>query len=364
MTQWGRLTGAALVGLLALTACGSDDTSGNDASDAAVNCPKGSLNGEGSTAQKNAIDDAIAAYGVKCADATVNYNASGSGAGISQFIAGKVEFAGSDSALKTELKDGKIEADEAKKRCAGSEAWNLPMITGPIAVAYKLNGVQLSLNGEVAAKLFLGQITKWNDPAIAALNPGATLPNLPVKVFFRSDESGTTDNFTKWLKAAAPSVWTADPGKKWTGKGEGKEKSVGVVQGASTTEGSLTYVEWSFARDAKLGISKIDNGAGAVELNANTVAKTVSTAQQTGVGNNLALSLNYATKEAGAYPVVLVSYEIVCSKGLAADKTAFVKSFLKHLASEETQNSLTEFGYVPLPADVRTKVAAAIEAIS
>jgi phosphate transport system substrate-binding protein len=366
--RMGRFAGVALVGALALAACGSDNNVGaasGSTSNAASDCPTGTLNSEGSSAQKNAIEEAIASYGSTCPDVTVNYNPTGSGAGIKQFVAGQVDFAGSDSALKTEPKDGKIEADEAAKRCEGNPAWNLPMVTGPIAVAYKVKGLdKLVLTPDVAAQIFLGKITSWDDPAIAKVNPGATLPKESIKVFFRSDESGTTENFTKWLNASAPSVWTADPGKSWTGKGEGKEKSAGVTDAVNSSEGGITYTEWSYARDAKLGVAQIDNGGGAVELTPETVAKSVATAKQKGTGNDLALSLDYATKVAGAYPVILVTYEIVCSKGLDAGKTALVKSFLGHFASEDFQKTLPDLGYAPLPDSVRTEVAAAVEAIS
>jgi phosphate transport system substrate-binding protein len=369
MKRMGQLAGVALVGALALTACGSDDNTGTtnagSTSSASSDCPTGTLNAEGSSAQKNAIDEAIAAYGSTCPDVTVNYNPTGSGSGIKQFIAGQVDFAGSDSSLKTEPKDGAVEADEAAKRCQGNPAWNLPMVTGPIAVAYKLQGVdKLVLTPEVAAKIFLGRITSWDDPAIAKINPGVTLPQEAVKPFFRSDESGTTENFTTWLAASAPEVWTAEPGKSWTGKGEGKEKSAGVTDAVNSSEGGITYTEWSYARDARLGVAQIDNGGGPVELTPQTVASSVATATQKGTGNDLALDLDYATKEPGAYPVILVTYEIVCSKGLDADKTALVKSFLTHFASEEFQQTLPDIGYAPLPDAVRSKVAAAVEAIS
>ncbi|KQX62120.1 phosphate-binding protein [Angustibacter sp. Root456] len=369
MKRMGQLAGVALVGALALTACGSDNNTGTtnagSTSSASSDCPTGTLNAEGSSAQKNAIDEAIASYGSICPDVTVNYNPTGSGSGIKQFIAGQVDFAGSDSALKTEPKDGKVEAEEAAKRCQGNPAWNLPMVTGPIAVAYKLKGVdKLVLTPDVAAKIFLGQITSWDDPAIAKINPGVTLPKEAIKPFFRSDESGTTENFTKWLSASAPTVWTAEPGKSWTGKGEGKEKSAGVTSAVNSSEGGITYTEWSYARDAKLGVAQIDNGGGPVELTPETVAKSVATATQKGSGNDLALKLDYATKEPGAYPVILVTYEIVCSKGLDADKTKLVKSFLTHFASEDFQKTLPDIGYAPLPDSVRTKVTTAIEAIS
>jgi phosphate transport system substrate-binding protein len=368
--QLAGLTGIALVGTLALTGCGSDNNATANAgasggtTTGASDCPTGTLNGEGSSAQKNAIEEAIRTFQEKCKGATVNYSATGSGAGIKQFTAGQVDFGGSDSPLKTTEKDGKIEATEAEKTC-GSPAWNLPMVTGPVAFAYNLKGVDnLVITPEVAAKIFNGAITKWNDPAIVAVNKDAQLPDMAVKVFFRSDDSGTTENFTKWLSAAAPSVWTAEAGKKWTGKGEGKPQNTGVATAVKSTEGGVTYTEWSFAKDNNLGIAKIDNGGGPVELTAESVGKSVATAKQVGEGNDLSLKLDYATKEAGAYPILLVAYEIVCSKAKSPAKVALTKAFLKHFSSTETQQSLESLGYAPLPAAVQTKVAAAVDALS
>ena len=369
----GLVAGVALVGSIALSACGSDNNPGTDAaasgsssSTAASDCPEagGTLNAEGSSAQKNAIEEAIASFQDACEGTTINYNPTGSGAGIKQFIAGQVDFAGSDSALKTVEKDGKIEAKEAEAFC-GSAAWNLPMVTGPIAIAYNLKGVdKLVLTPAVAADIFSGKVKTWNDKAIAAVNSGVTLPAEPIKVFFRSDESGTTENFTKYLKAAAPSGWTAEPGKAWTGKGEGKQKSDGVAGAVKATEGGITYAEWSYAKDNKLGIAQIDNGAGPVELTGNTVGKAVAAAKQDGSGHDLRLKLDYATKEAGAYPILLVTYEIVCSKGKDPKKTELTKAFLRHFAAADTQKGLEEIGYAPLPSEVQAKVEAAISALS
>lgn len=364
-----QVAALALVGSIALAACGSDNntSAGGDSSassPAAGDCVAGTLSAEGSSAQKNAIEEAISSYGDKCSGATINYNPTGSGAGIKQFIAGQVDFAGSDSALKTVAKDGKVEKDEADKAC-GSPAWDIPMVTGPIAIAYNVKGVdKLVLNADVAAKIFLGKITTWNDPAIAALNSGVTLPKTLIKVFFRSDESGTTENFTKYLNAAAPSVWTAEPAKAWTGKGEGKEKSAGVSGAVKGTDGGVTYTEWSYAKDNGLGVAQIDNGSGPVELTGESVGKAVSAASQSGQGNDLALKLDYTTKEAGAYPILLVTYEIVCSKAKDAEKGKLIKAFLKHFAAADTQQGLEEIGYAPLPDSVRTKVTAAIDALS
>jgi phosphate transport system substrate-binding protein len=375
-----RLSGAALVGSLALSACGSDNNSttagsgssgsgasssaGGASSSANTACAKGTLSGEGSTAQQNAIEEVISQFQDACAGATVNYNPTGSGAGIKQFNAGQVDFAGSDSALKTEMKDGVVEQAAADKQC-GSPAWNLPMVTGPIAVAYKLNGVdKLILTPDVIAKIFTGQITTWNDPAIAKVNPGVTLPSAAIKVFFRSDESGTTENFTKYLKGAAPKVWTADPAKKWTGKGEGKEKTAGVAGAVKATEGGITYAEWSAAKDNNLSMAQVDNGAGPVTLTGESAGKAVAAAKQVGTGNNIKLSLDYTTKTAGTYPIVLVTYEIVCSKGKDPAKAKLLQSFLKQFSSPEQQKALETIGYAPLPAEVATKVTSAIDALS
>ncbi len=382
VSRISALTAIAVTGALALTACASESktpttnagngtsassgTSGSTGS-GAVDCFTGELKPEGSSAQKNAIDEAIASYGEQCKSAKINYNSSGSGTGIKQFIAGQASWAGSDSALKTEGKNGgKSEVAQAEAAC-GSPAWNLPMVTGPIAIAYNLKDVgKLTLTPAVAADIFAGRVKTWNDPAIAAINSGVNLPATPIKVFFRAEESGTTENFGKYLVAAAGDKWqlNADNPKKWPGAGEGKEKSAGVAEGVKSTDGGITYVEWSYAKDNKLGIAAIDNGAGAVELTSESVGRAVASAKQVGQGNDLALKLDYATKQAGAYPIILVTYEIVCSKNKDAELGKGIKSFLKHFASADVQQGLEEIGYAPLPKEMEDKVLTAIDALS
>lgn len=368
ITSIARVSGVALAGALALTGCSSESSSdssksGSD-SKAAADCGSKALKAEGSTAQANAIEDAINKYQDACEKASVTYNGTGSGNGIKQFIAKQVDFAGSDSALKTKPKDGKIEVDEAKKAC-GSDAWNIPMVTGPIAVSYNLKDVKdpITLTPALLADIFNGKITKWNDPAIAKVNSGVSLPSKDIKVFFRSDESGTTENFTKYLNKAAADKWTAEPAKKWSGKGEGKAKTAGVASAVKSTDGGITYAEWSAAKDNGLQIAKIDNGGGAVELTGESAGKAIAAAKIDGKGNDLRLKLDYATKEKGVYPIVLVTYEIVCSKYADAETGKSVKSFLNHFASEDVQKGLEEQGYAPLPAEVQTKVKTAVNAI-
>ena len=381
ITRIGRVPAIALVGALALSACGSDDNSGgNDGGDSGngssaasadgsgapaaggdVDCGSKALTAEGSTAQDNAIQEAISSFESVCADQKVTYNGTGSGDGIKKFIAGQVSFAGSDSALKGT--DGKTEVQDAAKAC-GSPAWNIPMVTGPISIAYNLQGVdKLVLTPALLADIFQGKIKTWNDPQIAAVNKGVTLPAKPIKPFFRSDESGTTENFTKYLKGSAPAKWTAEPAKQWSGKGEGKAKTAGVASAVKSTDGGITYAEWGAAKDNKLGVAQIDNGAGPVELTGESAGKAIAAAKIDGQGNDLKLKLDYATKEAGAYPIVLVTYEIVCSKYKDAATAKGVKAFLNHFSSEDTQKGIEEIGYAPLPDEIRSKVSTAINAI-
>jgi phosphate transport system substrate-binding protein len=378
--RYGRLGGVLLAGSLTLAACGSDDnsedvtqpgatpvttpvtqaTAAASAAPAAIGCGSGTLNGEGSTAQGNAVSEWISKYQAKCSGVTINYNGTGSGAGIKQFSAAQVDWAGSDSALKPE------EVDAAKSRCGGNDAWNLPLVVGPIAVAYNLSGVSnLVLDGATIAKIFSGKITRWDDQAIKDLNPSATLPGKDIKVFFRSDESGTTENFEKYLAAAGGGNYTATPSKKFSGGvGEGQAKSQGVGQAVKATDGGITYVEYSIAKDSQLGVAKVKTGGGEVELTAESAGKALAAASAEGSGNDLKLKLDYNTSAAGAYPIVLVTYEIVCSKGLDPAKTELLRGFLNYAGSAEGQNAISGIGYGVLPPDLQTKVLAAVAAVS
>lgn len=362
--------GAVAVGAMTLVACGSDNnaassgSTGSVASDATCE-GKDSLSAAGSSAQKNAMDNFTATYIAVCkekgVDVKIAYNPSGSGDGRTQFIAKQIDFAGSDSAIKGD------QAVAAKDRCAGNDAWNLPLVFGPVAIAYNLDGVDtLTLNGEVLAKIFSGGITKWNDPAIAALNEGVDLPDEAITPIVRSDSSGTTDNFQQYLTTASNGAWTKGAGSDFVGGvGEGAKGSAGVAQAVAGSPGSITYVEKSFADQNSLTVAQIDSGAGAVELSDETAAKAIEGATfATEAVGDLTLNLDsiYGTQEAGAYPIVLATYSIVCSNGYDADTSAAVKSFLTS-AANEGQTGLAEQGYVPLPGTVQDKLNASIAAI-
>lgn len=364
------VSATAITGLT-LTACGSDNNTGSSSSTAAsgssgsssssADCGgKNALTAEGSTAQQNAIAVFNQVWGQKCPGKNLSYNPTGSGAGVTQFIAGQVDFAGSDSALS------KDQPDAAAKRCGGNPAWNLPLVFGPVALAYNLPGVdKVVVNGDVLAKIFSGAITNWNDPAIAALNAGASLPDQKITPIYRSDSSGTTDNFQKYLTAAAPESWTKGAGKEFQGgAGEGAQKSAGVVQAVQATPGAIGYVEKGFATQAGVPVAQIDTGSGAVELTDESAKKAIDAAKFKADGNDLVLDLDsiYGTKEAGAYPLILATYEIVCSKGYDADTAAAVKSFLT-VAANYGQDGLPAAGYVPLPDAFKQRLLTAVNAI-
>jgi phosphate transport system substrate-binding protein len=358
----GYVAGIAFSAILALTACGSDNTSsgsGADASAAASNCVGGSLNAQGSSAQKNAMDEWIKKYQGQCSDAKISYEPTGSGAGIQAFISGTADFSGSDSALKD------TEQPQANAKCPGGQALNLPMVVGPIAVVYNLDGVDgLQLDAATLAKIFSGKVTKWNDPAIASQNSGAKLPTTAIQTVHRSDESGTTDNFTKYLSKTAEKDWTYSNAKAWKAPGgTGAKGSDGVSQAVKTSPGSIAYVELSFAQNNDLKMAKIKNGAGEyTELTGESAGKTIAGAKIEGTGNDLKMSIDYSTTEPGAYPVVLVTYEIACSKG--SPKAAAIKGFLTYTSSTGGQSALSDLGYAPLPDSVRTKVATSVAALS
>ncbi|MFD0691595.1 phosphate ABC transporter substrate-binding protein PstS [Actinomadura fibrosa] len=363
-SRLAALGGVVIAGALALSACGSDDNSSGDASSAPtgdIDCAKASVNAAGSSAQKNAIEEWTKIYAQKCAGANLNYNPSGSGAGIQAFTSGQVAFAGSDSALKPE------ETGPAKQRCQGNNALNLPMVVGPVAVVYNVQGVDgLKLSSETIASIFSGKIKTWNDPAIAKENAGAKLPSSPIKPIYRSDESGTTENFTNYLHTTAPKVWTWEKAKKWPNStGQGAPKSDGVSSQVKSTAGAISYVELSYATNNKLQTAQVKNGAGEyTALSPESASKAVAGAQVVGTGNDVALKIDYTTKEAGAYPIVLVTYEIACEKGLPAEQSKFVKSFLTYTSSADGQKVLTGLGYAPVPDSVLTKVQASVKALS
>jgi phosphate transport system substrate-binding protein len=363
----------AISGALVLTACGSDNntaspspsgsSSASSASD--IKCDgNGQLLASGSSAQQNAVDAWVQAYQAACSGTTINYKASSSGEGIIDFTQGTDAFAGSDSPLKPE------EVTAAKKSCtSGGTPINIPMVGGPIAIGYNVSGVDnLTLDASTIAKIFNSKITKWNDPAIKALNPGVTLPSTKIQAFHRQDESGTTDNLTKYLGTAAKADWPYPHAKAFAGKGgQSAAKSAGVAAQVKQTDGAIGYFELSYATASSIKTAKIATGApSAVDASSANASTGIASAKVVGTGADLALDLSstYTTKAANAYPITLVTYEIACDKGNKASTLPLMKSFLTYTSSEAGQAKLSAAGYAPLPSEIATKVRATVAGLS
>ncbi|MBX7549494.1 phosphate ABC transporter substrate-binding protein PstS [Streptomyces sp. NPDC004232] len=360
----------AVSGALALTACGSDNTgggsnaSGNPSSAtnaSAIKCDgaKGQLLSDGSSAQKNAIDAWVKNFSQACG-VQINYKAGGSGAGVTSFTQGQIPWAGSDSALKP------AEVAASKKVCSGGQGIDLPMVGGAIAIGYNLNGVDnLVLDAPTLAKIFDGKINNWNDPAIAKLNPKAKLPDLKIQAFHRSDDSGTTDNFTKYLKASTPDNWKYSGGKTWQASGgQSAAQSSGVAQQVKQTNGAIGYFELSYVGDGVKAASIATGAAQPVAPSTDSATKAIAAAKVVGTGQDLSLKLDYNTKVDGAYPITLVTYEIACDKGNKADTLPTVKSFLNYIASEDGQKILSGISYAPMPDEIISKVRTTVAGLS
>jgi phosphate transport system substrate-binding protein len=368
LDRFAAALGLLATGALVLSACGSDNdaqtgaaTSGT--SSAKVTCGgTKTLKASGSTAQANAMARFVHAFEQACPSQTLNYTANGSGAGVTEFVGKQTDFGGSDVPLRTE------EYGKAQQRC-GSPAWNLPVVFGPIAVTYNVKGVDtLALDGPTAARIFNGHITAWDDPAIKALNTGATLPAEPIHVVFRSDQSGTTDNFQEYLDAASAGAWGKGVGKTFNGGvGEGAKGNDGTSAAVKNTEGSITYNEWSFAQAQKLTMAQIVTSAGSdpVSISTDSVGKTISGAMIKGQGNDLVLDTNsfYKPAQAGAYPIVLATYEVVCSKYPDPQLGTAVKAFLQATIGPG-QKGLADNGYIPIPDAFKSRLSTAVNAIT
>ena len=359
------LTATAVV----LSACGGNNNATGGSTTTGPGSPtvtcggKPTLKASGSTAQANAMAQFVKAFERACPGQTLNYTDNGSGAGISDFIGNQNDFGGSDSRMVPS------EYAAAQQRC-GSPALNLPVVFGPIAITYNVKDLtSLILDGPTAAKIFNGAISRWNDPAIRALNAGVTLPAEPIRVVFRTDDSGTSDNFQKYLDTASGDAWGKGAGRKFKGgAGEGAEGNDGTAAAVKRTEGAVSYNEWSFAQAQQLNMAKIITSAGPdpVAISADSVGKTISGANVLKKqGNDLAIDTIsfYRPNQPGSYPIVLATYEIVCSKYRDPQVGKAVRAFLQSTI-DAGQNGLADNGYIPIPDALKSRLSTAVNAIS
>lgn len=365
-TRAAAVLSLLLVGALVLSGCsGNTNSSGSNANSGSVQCGgKKKLKASGATAQENAMEQFVYAYVHACPGYTLDYNANGSGAGVTDFVNNETDLAGSGDPLNP----SKGQPERAAQRC-GSPAWDLPTVFEPIAVTYHLNGVStLKLDAPTTAKIFNGGITSWNDPAITALNPGTGMPNTPIHVFFRSDQSANTSNFEKYLDAASNGAWGKGSSQKFDGGvGDGAAGDNGTSAAVQNTDASITYNEWSFAVGKQLTMAQIITSAGPdpVSITKDTVSKTIAGAKIVGQGNDLVLDLSsfYKPTQSGAYPIVEATYEVVCSKYPDSATGTAVKAFMQ-AAIGPGQDGLDQYGSIPLPSSFQEKLTTAVNAIS
>jgi phosphate transport system substrate-binding protein len=340
------------------TACGTDDNSARLGATRAPQAPvagagdQATLSGAGATFPATLVQEWIKHYRTLAPGVTVNYQAIGSGAGIQQLTSRTVDFAGSD----VPLKDSEVAATGGPGAVV-----QVPWTAGGVAVEYNLPGLdELRLTPEALAGIFAGRITRWNDPAIKAGNPQASLPAAGIQVVHRSDGSGTTQVFTDYLKAVAPDVWTFPTGKDWPAgtAGTGAKGSDGVTAAVKQSTGSIGYAEPSFPKQAGLGIATVRNAAGRfVAPTADAVSAALAGASVRPDGT---LELNYEPPSPVAYPIASPSYLMFYRAASDAAKDTALRHFAEW-AITDGQALAEGLDYAPLPEVVQTSALGAVK---
>jgi len=364
----GAVASAAALSLL-LAACGpsneTDETSsatdGATTTDAMADL-SGTLNGAGASSQESAMEAWRAGFTADNADVIVNYDPVGSGGGRTQFLDGATSFAGSDSLMDEE------EYALAADRCDGDAgAIHVPMYISPIAVIFNLPGISsVNMTADVIAQIFDGKITTWNDAALADINPDVELPATAITMVHRADESGTTSNFTDYLEKAS-TMWPYEKSGDWPNDlGESGPGTSAVVQIVQDTEGAIGYADASRAGD--LGTAALGVGEEWVPFSAEAAAAVVDAsplAEGANGANDLAYKLDRTTTASGAYPLVLVSYHILCQQYDDADELALVTSFLKYVASDAgQQQAASAAGSSPISSGLSSEITAILDGIA
>ncbi|MCW3492012.1 phosphate ABC transporter substrate-binding protein PstS [Microbacterium sp. SSM24] len=354
----------AAIAALALAGCASNETPGEPSGSAPVSDLKGAIAGGGASSQEVAVQTWTAGVQGANPDVDITYDPSGSGAGRDSFIAGAVQFAGSDRAFKAE----EI-TDSTFAGCVeDTDIVELPLYISPIAVIFNVEGVEsLDLDAATIAGIFAGQITNWNDAAIADQNPDATLPDLAITPVVRSDKSGTTGNFTDYLAATAESVWTFGSVEEWPATSvtpESAQGTSGVVAAVEGGSGTIGYADASRAGDLGTVAIKVGDEYIAYSPEAAAKAADVSTLEEGRGAGDLAIKIDRTTTEAGAYPLILISYSIACEQYQDAAAAPIVKAYLSYAASVQGQDeAAAAAGSAPISDELRDQVNAAIELI-
>jgi phosphate transport system substrate-binding protein len=358
-TRWAAVT-AAVLGLVIVSACSSNNSTSTSSTPAGSTSPSssggslsGTLNASGSTFQTPYQQAAIQAFKSVQPGMTVNYGAGGSGKGRSDLASGVTNFGGSDSPIpSSEMANFK-----------GKTVLYFPVFLGPITMSYNLPGISsLKLDPTTIAKIFSAKITTWNDPAIKADNPGVNLPSTHITIAVRSDSSGTTQNFSLFLMTAAPSVWTLGSSStiSWPSTARAGSGNPGVAQIVKSTQGAIGYVDYADAKASGLTYASVKNKAG------NYIAPSASSASLAGNGITVKPDLTFHavwSSNPQAYPITYQSWDLVYAKQPNANDAAMLKAYIGYLIGDG-QSLLGNLGYAPLPTSLKAKAQAQLSQIT
>ena len=361
---------SGIVMLASVAACGDNTAATTDNSSSSDSTSKstpisGNFSGAGASSQQAAVEAWIAGFQGTNPEAKIAYNPSGSGAGVQTFLTGATAWAGSDKALADD------EVEQSKSVCTEGTAFDVPVYISPIAVVFNLKGVSdagkhINMDAATIAKIFDGKITKWNDPAIADQNKDLKLPDTAITVVHRSDKSGTIQNFVSYFKDVTPDNWTYDLSENWPNEvGQGAKGTSGVISTVKQADGTIGYADFSQVGD--LGTVAVKVGDKYNEISAEAGSKVIGDSKQDDTvkgDNRIVIKINHATEAEGAYPIVLVSYDIVCPAYKDTKQAEFAKAWLTYVTSDEGQKAAQDAaGTAPLPSSLKSEITKSIEAI-
>lgn len=361
---------SGIVMLASVAACGDNTATTTDNSSSSDSASKstsisGNFSGAGASSQQAAVEAWIAGFQGTNPEAKIAYNPSGSGAGVQTFLTGATAWAGSDKALADD------EVEQSKSVCTEGTAFDVPVYISPIAVVFNLKGVSdagkhINMDAATIAKIFDGKITKWNDPAIADQNKDLKLPDTAITVVHRSDKSGTTQNFVSYFKDVTPDNWTYDLSENWPNEvGQGAKGTSGVISTVKQADGTIGYADFSQVDDLGTVAVKVGDKYNKISVEAGSKVIGDSKQDDTVKGDNrIVIKINHATEAEGAYPIVLVSYDIVCPAYKDTKQAEFAKAWLTYVTSVEGQKAAQDAaGTAPLPSSLKSEITKSIEAI-
>jgi phosphate transport system substrate-binding protein len=343
----GATAGVALAAALSLAACSSSSNNGSppsskSSSSSSASNLSGTLNASGSTFQLTFQQTAIASFKSVQPGMTVNYGGGGSGKGVTDLASGVVNYAGSDSPIST----------AQKPSFKGKTVLYFPVVIGPITISYNLSGLSkpLQLSAPVIAQIFEGKITSWNNAAIKADNPSVTLPSTSITLAVRSDSSGTTNNFSKFLAKGAGSAWTLSTGSiiKWPSTARAGSGNGGVAQTVKSTPGAIGYVDYATAKATGLTFASVKNQAGSYVAPSPTSASAA--ASQVTVKPDLTFSAIWAPG-ASSYPITYQSWDLVYEKQASTTTAKLLQAWIGYLIGDG-QSLLPNLGYAQVPSNI------------